>query len=251
MIRLFTWLLSIAVHAALALFLLDSSGGLALQKGSGEDLMVVVQQSPAIQNLASLGSDAMTAQEILPQRQRLAEVPSDEVQEVKPAETTEVTPEQAQEAETVEDAEVIESDEGPQQELEIQPEVKEVEPQPTQEITMDYRPDQVATMRGAAQSGGGSTSARKAFIGSLRKHIENFKPQLRSKSVGYVIVEFTIDGSGELLSSKVIKSSGHAALDDAALASVRQAAPYPAIPSELSQDSFTMKIPYRFSIAKN
>lgn len=56
---------------------------------------------------------------------------------------------------------------------------------------------------------------------------------------------FHVERSGQLLDVSIDKSTGHKALDRAALAQVRHAAPFPAIPSELP-DELAIVLPLRF-----
>jgi protein TonB len=46
----------------------------------------------------------------------------------------------------------------------------------------------------------------------------------------------------------VVKSSGNKVLDDAAIASVEKASPFPPIPSEVNRDHMELSVPFRFSV---
>jgi protein TonB len=68
---------------------------------------------------------------------------------------------------------------------------------------------------------------------------------------GSVEVAFTIDRRGRLISSRIARSSGFAALDNAALELVRQAQPLPLPPAGLSLPphvNFTLPVNYRFGL---
>ena len=54
--------------------------------------------------------------------------------------------------------------------------------------------------------------------------------------------------TGDLLSREVIASSGSQILDNAALASVEKAAPFPAFPAGITVDRIVEVVPYRFSV---
>jgi protein TonB len=56
-----------------------------------------------------------------------------------------------------------------------------------------------------------------------------------------------VNTAGELVRREIVKSSGQPVLDDAALASVEKAAPFPAMPDELSED-IEITVPFRFSV---
>jgi protein TonB len=58
-IRLLTWLISLGVHGAFALFMLIPAGGTALEQGAGEDIMVL-EQGLMLEGFAKLGEDQVT-----------------------------------------------------------------------------------------------------------------------------------------------------------------------------------------------
>lgn len=62
---------------------------------------------------------------------------------------------------------------------------------------------------------------------------------------GVVEVRFSIDDRGKVLSAKVMRSSGHPALDEAVLDLMRRASPVPAPPPEVAR---TVTAPVRFDI---
>jgi protein TonB len=61
-------------------------------------------------------------------------------------------------------------------------------------------------------------------------------------------VTFTVTASGGLPAASLNDSSGFSILDQAALAMVRRAAPYPAIPPELGRRTVTVTVPIRFDL---
>ena len=63
---------------------------------------------------------------------------------------------------------------------------------------------------------------------------------------GSVKIGFAIDGKGTLASERVVKSSGSSTLDRAALALVRQAAPFPAPPPGAADRDTSFVVPIRF-----
>ena len=62
---------------------------------------------------------------------------------------------------------------------------------------------------------------------------------------GVVEVRFSIDDRGNVLSAKVVRSSGHPALDDAVLDLMRRASPVPAPPPGVSR---TISAPVEFDL---
>ena len=62
-LRLLTWLISLGVHSAFALFMLMPAGGTALEQGTGKDIMVV-EQGLMLEGFARLGEDQVTIEEV-------------------------------------------------------------------------------------------------------------------------------------------------------------------------------------------
>ncbi|MDR1036061.1 MAG: energy transducer TonB [Deltaproteobacteria bacterium] len=96
-----------------------------------------------------------------------------------------------------------------------------------------------------------------AVINAFRKQVANrlrqnivFPPAAReSRSQGVVSVSFTIGRNGELVSlPRVVKTSRHPVLDEAALKAVRESAPFPAIPPEIQVKAITFTVPMSFTL---
>jgi protein TonB len=86
----------------------------------------------------------------------------------------------------------------------------------------------------------------------LAAHIEHFKrypAEARSRGdQGTATVAFTIDHGGHLLSSRIVQSSGSAALDNETLAMLARAQPMPRPPDGLADTQLTFVAPVRFNI---
>ena len=65
---------------------------------------------------------------------------------------------------------------------------------------------------------------------------------------GDCLLDLKLDGSGNVLSASVKKSSGHEALDNQALEMARKAAPFPAPPDVLRDRSFNLTVPVSFKL---
>ena len=72
----------------------------------------------------------------------------------------------------------------------------------------------------------------------------------RRRQQGTAKVEFSIDRSGKVIGKKLIGSSGYPILDEAALAAVDRASPYPAPPVEVSGEVLHYAIPIQFKIKR-
>jgi protein TonB len=233
-LRAVTWLVSFALHGAVAGFFLISPGGASLDEGSGEDTFVV-EQGIAIEGFAKLGDAEVSVEAVEAPPPVLQSAPP--VEEVKPIE---------------EDVQhVIGSETGPEQEKIVrEPEPEKVEePKPEQIAAVEQTEVAVDEQKAAgAKQSGGSVTAISAYRGKLFSHIIKKKVNPRSREVGTVVVRFTVGPQGELISREVARSSGSKLLDDAAVASIDRAAPFPAMPNEASDGPLVVSIPFKFSV---
>ena len=238
--------------------------------------MTGVQTLPilAIEGIAKLGEDVVSVEavEAPPMMSSVAQ-PLEQVEAIE--DQQELPVEDVPEVQPVQDM-VLASETGPESELvqppeellnEPEPEVEEQEivapiQEPVKEPELDLKeqplPQQIAavaqqtviTMR--ASSGeelrGGDATAHRAYLGKLRTHLEGSKVNPRTKRVGTAVVRLTVKSNGELVSNEIVKSSGSKKLDNAALASIANAAPFPSIPSEVGQETISVSVPFRFKV---
>jgi protein TonB len=217
-------LVSFALHGAVAGFLLITPGGASLEEGIGEDTFIVEQG-------------------IYSERVEAVEAPPPVVQAAKPIEEIKPIEEDVQH--------VIGSELGPEQEkisLEEKPEeVKEIKPEQLAavqqtEIAVDEQKET------GEKKSGGDVTAMSAYRGKLFAHLHKKKVNPRSKIAGTVVVRFTVGPQGELISREVATSSGSKILDDAAVASIERAAPFPAMPNEANDGPMVVSVPFKFSV---
>jgi protein TonB len=64
---------------------------------------------------------------------------------------------------------------------------------------------------------------------------------------GTVMITFTLDRDGRVISRNVVRSSGSAAFDEEALAMVMRATPFPPVPAAISGPSVKLPVPIRFT----
>jgi protein TonB len=97
-----------------------------------------------------------------------------------------------------------------------------------------------------------AASAQASWQKSLVAHINRYKrypTEARDhKMEGEVSVEFTLDARGNILSSRVAKSSGSSVFDEEALAILRRAAPLPAPPEQSPANGISLMLPIQFRI---
>jgi protein TonB len=103
--------------------------------------------------------------------------------------------------------------------------------------------------RSAAPAEGMASSMSPAtWRGALMAHLNRHKRfPSGAAGTGVATVAFTIDRSGRVLSSRLIRSSGDAALDAEAVSLPRRSSPVPAPPPNVGGGSITLAVPVRFT----
>jgi len=86
------------------------------------------------------------------------------------------------------------------------------------------------------------------LAGWLNRHKRYPTAARKAKQQGVVTVNFTIDRRGALLDARIERSSGHALLDEAALALLQRAAPMPRLPDALGLQTLTVSLPVDYSL---
>lgn len=98
----------------------------------------------------------------------------------------------------------------------------------------------------------GALQDKADYFAKLRAWVEKHKSYPRTARLdhieGDVLVLFTMNQTGDVLSSHIVKSSGFAALDDAALGAVRNASPLPPVPETLPQEQLVITVPFGFHL---
>ena len=90
---------------------------------------------------------------------------------------------------------------------------------------------------------------RASWGASIRSRVERRKayPSAARGASGTVTVRLSVNRSGQLVGVSVVKSSGNAALDQAAVKAVQANRKFPAAPKGLTESSYTFNLPMRFS----
>jgi protein TonB len=113
---------------------------------------------------------------------------------------------------------------------------------------------QVGSGRGGigGGSGQGNPNAMAAYKTQIKRRLERHKKYppaaRREKLQGTVSVRFTIARDGRVISSQIVKSSGHPILDDEASGLIRRVDPFPAFPKELSENTISLTAPIQFNL---
>lgn len=90
---------------------------------------------------------------------------------------------------------------------------------------------------------------RRSWGVAIRARIDRRKsyPPAAGRAKGTVTLRLTVGRGGQLAAVSVARSSGNPALDQAALAAVRRAAPFPAAPAGLGKSSYNFVLPINFA----
>lgn len=101
---------------------------------------------------------------------------------------------------------------------------------------------------------GGLVSEKQNYYGKLAlwlaKHKRYPREAKKSRITGLVTVRFTIGSDGQLLGYELVKSSQQPLLDEAALAMLKLASPFPAIPPQLGVSQLTVTLPVEYSLKR-
>jgi len=107
-----------------------------------------------------------------------------------------------------------------------------------------------AGANGIADAGGQATvsSYQAQVLAHLARH-RVYPPEARSRgATGVARVQFVLGRDGRVLSAKLVGGSGERILDDAAVAMVQRASPFPAFPPSLTQARMNFGAPIRFDL---
>jgi protein TonB len=103
---------------------------------------------------------------------------------------------------------------------------------------------------GASQQNGQASSA--SYNAMVIAHLQRFRvypEQARAaKITGVSTVRFTLGAGGNVIAVSLAGSSGTGILDQAAIAMVQRASPFPPIPASLGRGSMTFAAPVRFNL---
>lgn len=99
----------------------------------------------------------------------------------------------------------------------------------------------------SAGAAAASAASQANWRSSLMAHLNRFKRAPPGATSGVVQVAFTIDRSGRVLSSRLVRGSGDSALDNEAVSMMRRASPVPAPPASVAGSSISFSVPVRFN----
>jgi periplasmic protein TonB len=122
---------------------------------------------------------------------------------------------------------------------------------PAPRTTASPKAERQAPVASAASSGA-SAAAIASYNQLVLAHLRRFKrypPEAKAAGKqGVGRVNFTLSRTGQVMASKLIGSTGHAALDAESLATLRRAQPFPPFPPDMKQGSMSFTMPVSFGL---
>ncbi|WP_315835908.1 TonB family protein [Bradyrhizobium prioriisuperbiae] len=123
---------------------------------------------------------------------------------------------------------------------------KPVEKRAVPTATAPPRVERTAPVLQSAVSGASAARAAASYGAQLSAHLQRFK-RPAGAATGSVVLFITVGRNGQLLGSRLARSSGNPAIDTEALSLARRAQPLPAFPPEMKENSKSFNVPYKFS----
>lgn len=118
-------------------------------------------------------------------------------------------------------------------------------PQPVQET----RPPSPAV---PARVKGGAPRIAPSWETELVRRLEQYKrypSDAQSRGVeGIVMLNFSVDRNGRVLTHDIVRSSGHPELDKEVVSMIERAQPLPPFPPSMPEDKLNLTVPIRFSL---
>lgn len=204
--------------------------------------MLMTWQDPLV---AGEASDAIMV-DLAPLANAAINAPDDVAPGPKQQETDQPPPEPEKAEEKVE--EKIELPPSPAPAIAALPPPQEVKPEPPKPKPQPPVPMTTAPQRQRTASVTVVNSWHSRIVGLIERN-KAYPPAAQARGeTGVVQLAFSIDRQGRVLASQVVRSSGHAALDQETLATVRRAQPFPPPPADLPGAKFDFTVPVRFNI---
>lgn len=255
------------------------AGGIWLALHREEASLAGEPPAAVMMELAPLAVAPEAPPDQLPPDERMTEAQPSPMQETndKPVELTEEKPEPVV-AEVKKPAEDVPSPQVPAPEIEIPklPEIANAEaalaPPPPQPKAVRKPPSKAAERkkpddrkidrttaplatfnpraeRAAAPSSSSAfnpSTSPATWKSSVNAHLNRHKGGNPNGAAGTVVVAFTINRSGSVVSSRLVRSSGDAGLDAKAVSTPRSASPVPAPPPDVTGSTIELALPIRY-----
>ena len=126
------------------------------------------------------------------------------------------------------------------------PAVSTAQPSPNRQVSAAVRATGKRHSRALGGRAGNPKDYFSLLIAWLNRH-KDYPPAVKKKKQqGTVVLAFSINRSGEVLTSRVQQSSGHLLLDQAALDMLARANPLPAMPDSMPRQRLRLAVPIEY-----
>jgi TonB family protein len=244
----FAGLTALALHvggAALAIAHLrtddpdDDLGAPAIEIG----LEMAAPKSEATDLPPGPESDASIASPALPEQQ--AEVKETELPKAVPTETDE--PDRVV---TTSEPVKPEKDEPEKAQVQTQASTESVASEATATPSAEAIPEAKRSVAPAPGTGEAARRQRVTWTKQLVAHLDRHKryPANRQQKTAEIVVSFELDRTGHVISTGIVRGSGDAAFDEAALAMVKRSDPVPQPPPLVADEGLNFTLPVIFRV---
>ena len=134
--------------------------------------------------------------------------------------------------------------------MQAQPSVESAAVEETATPTVPNAQEAPASTAPALGTGESAQRERATWQKELAAHFNKYKryPADRIARNAEVVVSFVLDRVGHVLSTRLVRGSGDAAFDDAALAMLHRSDPVPPPPPVVADDGLTFTLPVIFHV---
>ena len=134
--------------------------------------------------------------------------------------------------------------------VQTQASIESVASEATATPSSEAIPEGPRSVAPAIGSGETTRRARVTWQKELVAHLDKHKryPAQRSRKSAEIMVSFALDRMGRVLSASIVKGSGDAAFDEAALAMLKRADPVPQPPPLVADDGLSFTLPVIFRV---
>jgi TonB family protein len=188
-------------------------------------------------------SDASVASPALPEQQ--AEVKETDLPKAVPNET-----EDPDRVVTTSEPKEPEKEEPEKAQVQTQASTESIASEATATPSTEAIPEAKRSVAPAPGTGEAARRQRVTWTRQLVAHLDRHKryPANRVQKTAEIVVRFELDRTGHVISTAVIKGSGDAAFDEAALAMVRRSDPVPQPPPLVADEGLNFTLPVIFRV---
>jgi periplasmic protein TonB len=135
-------------------------------------------------------------------------------------------------------------------EVQTSPSMESVAAEATATPSSEAIPEGARSVAPASGTGASAQRLRATWQKQLIAHLDRHKryPLDRSQKSAEIVVSFVLDRTGHVLSTSIVKGSGDAAFDEAALAMVQRSDPVPQPPPAVADEGLNFTLPVIFKI---